>query len=127
MEQEQKETQKQYIRIGRRGEQPQPFTVLVNISMLMSAPISTTRDATPDAEEEEEEHRQYLWWAFPSITEEKAMLKVSRSSRSNQIRRSETTKTDHLSPYVHLCALQCLYVCACAVRVPVCNTCTFKT
>ena len=110
MEQEQKETQKQYIRIGRRGEQPQPFTVLVNISMLMSAPIATTRDATPDAEE----HRQYLWWAFPSITEEKAMLKVSRSSRSNQIRWSETTKTDHLSTYVHLCALQCLYVFACA-------------
>ena len=42
------------------------------------------------------------------------MLKVSRSSRSNQIRWSETTKTDHLSTYVHLCALQCLYVFACA-------------
>ena len=83
MEQEQKKTQKRHIRIGRRGEQPQPFTALVNISMLMSASVVTTRDATPDAEEEE--HRQYLWRAFSFITEEKAMLKVSRSSRSKQI------------------------------------------
>ena len=43
--------------------------------LVLCADVSTptTRDATPDTEEEEEEHRQYLWWVFPSITEDKTM------------------------------------------------------
>ena len=102
---EQKRIPKQSIRIEPRGE---PFIALVKLYLLTSLIVTMhSRDAIPDAEEDEE-HRQYLWSVFPSITDDKAILKVSRFNRPNQISLeycSGSVKTDHLPAYAPLSLL----------------------
>ena len=76
---EQKATQRQNIPIGAWNAQTTIYCFGEALCADVCRTIATTRNAKPDAAEEE--RRQYLWWVPLSTTEDKIMLNVSRSSQ----------------------------------------------